>query len=499
MSERSYEGFESNIPKNFSTAFGVSSDLIEEYGALDISLENDLPLFIDPFLLFDSEDDDLRQIHDDIVKYLLFIKEVAILSDQPAPGLLSALFVFPEVKQTWLGFSKNGNSGRGMGLEFGESLYSGLKTVFRDFGEEKTLKSPHMEKFSLIGSSIGKDKISDFATNFAKRYLLQYTEAFAKENIDPSHLSLFAVQKVEFDYVNKRWKSGSYVLPTYKGDYVLLTPRSVLTRNDTFINKNDMIANINRFAPSIGDEALRYSLNAFIDRIFFNAEVKKKERDEAVLSFIQANPEIINYYLKFKEDSGAQARAINDQDIELVKRQFIDSADRISRVLLSSTGFYAKRATSFNEALEKVLFLKDAIENGDLYLTLWHNGRPSSERDIQLLFKLVWQNSQYDLNREVNNGRGPVDYVVSKGSADKAVVEFKLAKNSKLRQNLKNQVEIYKKANKTEYGITVIVFYTEKEQHNLENLLNELGLCGNKQIVLIDARRDNKVSASNVR
>ena len=36
----------------FSDFFDVDRDIIESYGAVDISLINDLPLIIDPFLMF---------------------------------------------------------------------------------------------------------------------------------------------------------------------------------------------------------------------------------------------------------------------------------------------------------------------------------------------------------------------------------------------------------------------------------------------------------------
>ncbi len=39
----------------FSDFFEVLPALLEEYGAFNISLLNDLPLFIDPFLLFNSD------------------------------------------------------------------------------------------------------------------------------------------------------------------------------------------------------------------------------------------------------------------------------------------------------------------------------------------------------------------------------------------------------------------------------------------------------------
>lgn len=38
----------------FSDYFGVDAHALSEYGAFDISVVSDLPMFIDPFLLFNS-------------------------------------------------------------------------------------------------------------------------------------------------------------------------------------------------------------------------------------------------------------------------------------------------------------------------------------------------------------------------------------------------------------------------------------------------------------
>ena len=76
------------------------------------------------------------------------------------------------------------------------------------------------------------------------------------------------------------------------------------------------------------------------------------------------------------------------------------------------------------------------------------------------------------------------------------MVEFKLASNSKLAQNLVKQVEIYKKAHDTDKAIKVILFFSAKEEAKTRNILSDLGLANEKYIVLIDARRNNKVSAS---
>ncbi|MCU0680211.1 MAG: hypothetical protein MUF50_02795 [Planctomycetes bacterium] len=103
----------------------------------------------------------------------------------------------------------------------------------------------------------------------------------------------------------------------------------------------------------------------------------------------------------------------------------------------------------------------------------------------------------FDINREPNNGRGPVDFTVSMGSNDKTLIEFKLASSTKLEKNLKNQVEIYQKANKTDKSFKVIIYFTKEEQAKAEKILKKLGILNHENVVLIDARSDNKPSASN--
>ena len=114
------------------------------------------------------------------------------------------------------------------------------------------------------------------------------------------------------------------------------------------------------------------------------------------------------------------------------------------------------------------------------------------------MFRLACYGVISDVNRECNNGRGPVDYKLSKTNFDKSLVEFKLAGSSKLKQNLQYQVEIYEKANDTKKSIKVIIYFTDKEKERLEKILNELNLNNKENIVVIDAR-NNKISASNVK
>jgi len=101
-----------------------------------------------------------------------------------------------------------------------------------------------------------------------------------------------------------------------------------------------------------------------------------------------------------------------------------------------------------------------------------------------------------DVSREVNDGRGPADYKISRGALDKTIVEFKLASNTKLQRNLERQAEIYQKASDAESGMKVIVYFTDSELKRVRRILSELKLENSPDIILIDARRENKPSAS---
>jgi hypothetical protein len=106
------------------------------------------------------------------------------------------------------------------------------------------------------------------------------------------------------------------------------------------------------------------------------------------------------------------------------------------------------------------------------------------------------QSSRFDVNREPNNGRGPVDFAVSEGAFDKTLIEFKLAKSGSLKRNLAKQLEIYLEANKTPHGMKVIISYSDADYARATKVLTELGLDTNPHVIIIDARATNKPSAS---
>ena len=62
----------------FSDVFGVDPSVLAQYGALNICPWVDIPLFIDPFLLFASEKPEYQALHKQIINYLVYLREHAI-------------------------------------------------------------------------------------------------------------------------------------------------------------------------------------------------------------------------------------------------------------------------------------------------------------------------------------------------------------------------------------------------------------------------------------
>lgn len=479
----------------FSDYFHVSEAQLSAYGAFDVSLISDMPLFIDPFLLFNSKNETYQLLHDNIIKYLLFLKKMS-LSGQLTPHLIDAWYRFPEIKQNWLGFSMAGNYGRGLGRDFALSLDRNLIKI-GDYGEETITRSSHLEKLCLLKDGVGKDNVSDFTANLIKEFLLEYTQTFAQANIDSKLRKNITIPRVRFNYNTHSWESIIYDLPYYNGDYVLLTPKNILTKDNTWINRDDMIENFYSIPEAMPNGQLRDQINHYFLSLL-PQKAKSADRRKAAEKTVEKFPESIDYFIKLKEQNGDRAVDVSSIKVNYSENLYVNQFKSLIQKLANETGFYKIPGNTYEESMARVEFLKDIIENKDGYRFFYdNNGQPiQREADIHMLYRLTWFATLSDINQEVNNGRGPVDFKASRGSADKSLTEFKLASNSQLKRNLQNQVKIYEKANDTNKSIKVIVYFTAAELKTVSRILRELKLEADKTIVLIDARKDNKPSAS---
>ena len=225
-------------------------------------------------MLFNSEKPEYQLLHRQLIKYLKFLRDKSLIG-QVDRGHLRAWYYFPEVSQTWLGFSKSGNRGRGLGKSFAEALYGSLHHVFGDLSDERVTRGEHLEKLTVMGKGVGRDMVSDFTTNLIKGFLCAYTESFALTQINENRTKLVPVREVEFNYCTETWADRRYRLPWYRDDFVLLAPTDILTKTDTWINRRDLFNMYSQVVESVPNDQMRAQINNYFRNVLRLAQGKR--------------------------------------------------------------------------------------------------------------------------------------------------------------------------------------------------------------------------------
>lgn len=489
------------MPTYFSDFFGVKPEVLGAYGAVNISLITDIPLFIDPFLLFNSTKPEYKKLHEEMIGYLRFLYTKSEEGDVDE-GQLQAWYHFKEIKQTWLGFSKTSNQGHGLGHVFAVSLNKNLNKIFQNIERKNGTRTNHLEKVGLVKDGVGRDNISDFTTNLIKHYLCDFTEKFAKKYVAAKLRKRTPVVKAKFNYDTETWETRSYELPYINGDYVILVPKDMLTRDDYWINSRDLFDQFRDIPEAVSDLQLRSQINTYFEKKLYtrpNHTPTKDERDAAIQATLDEYPVLLDAFIKIKEAKGEEATERSQEKVAEALKIFIEQVPPLQEMLSSHTGFYKISGNTYKEAHQRAAYLKDIIENKGGHRLFYVDGKAiHREADLQILYRLVWIGTPSDVSREVNDGRGPADFKVSRGAKDKTIVEMKLASNSQLEKNLKSQAEVYQRASDAKEAIKIIIYFSLKEKLKVERILKKLGLDGHKDIVLIDGGRETKLSASKV-
>ena len=209
---------------------------------------------------------------------------------------------------------------------------------------------------TLVGAGVGQDNISDFTTNLIKGWLCDYTQTFTLEHVAEDLRAEFAVARAEFNYTTQSWATRRYVLPKLGDDYVLLTPTTMLTRHETWINHSDMLSRIDLLPEAVSDAEQRARMNRYLaDRL--GPDPTADERRAAAQATIRAFPELIDLYIKLKEENGDRAEALSAEDVAKTRATFVEAV-QAALGELAGTDFYSRPWTSYEECLARVQYFK---------------------------------------------------------------------------------------------------------------------------------------------
>jgi hypothetical protein len=299
-----------------------------------------------------------------------------------------------------------GNAGTGLGLDFARALARNLTTAFKDFGNETISHGSHLEKLGLLSGGVGRDHLSDFTTNLIRGYLLEYTQTFTLAHIRPEQRARCRVERVRFDYKTERWQSDYFELLVANGDYVILTPKEILTRDEAWINQTDLLGRFHDICVSLPDDSLRTQVNEhFYNQI--NRRTTEKEKRAAAMRTIEQFHELLDYYIRWKEEHGSEAHRSANAKVKETHLQFVENIRALVTQHLADTEFYSGDS-SYEQSMKRVLYLKHVIEDKGGQRLFYVDGKPvQREIDLHVIFRLTWfaNSADLDLNAEVNNGR----------------------------------------------------------------------------------------------
>ncbi|MCG9756449.1 hypothetical protein L1D40_14685 [Shewanella insulae] len=429
-------------PATISSEFGIDVAVLEKLGVVNVLLNTDTLVFIDPLLLEGSAHKEIsdgayqsyRERFEKIIKLLSVSKTV---DDVPWRNA-KRLFHFSKISWTCLGY---GTTVKGSG--FGKDLIS---STLDTASQIVALGVDDIDLFmalALFEEGIGPDRISDMTTNIILPNLISFSERVNQTLKVPT----------------KQFKVGAnnynLVVNPYSDQPLIFVPNDIVRDLPIASDWSD----ISRVVRE--NEDLRERVNGHVGEIWATMTKKDKQRlKKAALRSKEAFQQVMDMILEvepkpydFKSDRNGESFWT-----ELLKQIPKDYPYDLSN--------YAGRKLSAEEVVEivnKILSqFQDLVENKGLWKELWdENGKPRKEKASQRLFFAVAYSyckaNNIDLTPEADSGNGPVDFKLSQGFDSKLVVEVKLSNNSSLVHGYEKQLEIYKKADDTDLGVFLII------------------------------------------
>lgn len=471
----------------FSEAFGVVRSDADDW--FDSHLTIDTKLFIDPVLLLEAGGE-WAEAHNELVAH--FVHCYGLVAKATGPGSVSGnaarrLLTFPEPYELGLGYTASGTRGSGSGDRFAERMADGIAVALAH-----GLDHPeHIEEIGILNEGIGADRISDATANVIKARLIAYTQAVAGRHGVP--LSAHKVRHARVTLDVARWHDEEVQLPTnpLTGRAIILVPEMILNGLPT-LNADDW------FDAHVNDD-IRLSLNLKVGQAVTKA---------SIVSWARRYPERVRDWARAQTSRkdlagynfGADPLGVVQWDREPV--QFV-----------AEHPLPPRSVTTHDDLLELVAEVINCfrifIEEQRGWSLLWNDdGSEKPEAAVQLLFLGVAQ--QYlrefdvELDREVELGRGPVDFKASSGTSARLLIEVKKLHNGKFWNGLQDQLPSYLKSDGATDGWFLAVQYRNGPSAvaRLKTLPAEVALVAAKvgkriRYSTLDARRP--LSASKIK
>jgi hypothetical protein len=411
----------------FSDAFGVTRGRADDW--FDPIVDSDTKIFVDPFLIFQEPSEEWRGAHEQLIghfdKCFHLIAEGNRNPSSTAYKKALALLTFPEPREFCLGYTESGTHGAGGGPGYARLIAAAMESaIVRGLSDLR-----HFEELGILNEGIGPDRISDVTCNVLRARFIAYTKVVAQRH--GIETVRFRVPGAAYDPVRVAWRTEHHDLPCnpVSGRPVLLVPERFL-RELPVLNADDWWENYEA-------QQLRTDVNY---------EVMQRVNKKAIVATARAHPEAVRTWVTERE--GQAARSYNLAKDPRGVYQW-DPATRAYVDAHPLTISPPPDDEAFFNVIELVIAeFKRFVEEQSGWRLLWNDdGTEKPEEAAQLVFMGVARSyckaNNIVVDREVELGRGPVDFKFSNGYSRRAHLEAKKLHSGKFWSGLEQQLPSY--------------------------------------------------------
>ena len=426
-------------PILFSSKFGIRPADLAEAGLLDPILNADTKLFLDPLLVAKSNNPIIKKRGTKALdEGFTNVVELADLSaadgDAAFKGAVKALNL-DERSETGLGYGGTSTRGSSRPVELRRRIVRTTKEIVT-LGEKNPSMIPLM---AIFEEGVGPDTLSDLATNLLLPTLCKITETFCLKHAVT--VRPFGAQYAECSLPEN---------PFRPGEPVILVPRDLLRDLPLAADWSD----VSRVVFEVKE--IRDQVNRMVgDLAKATVSEKKAALRRAALSSRKSIHEIIAAVVGASDSYDESA----DLDGHYLFREFLGRDRTPFKGLLRKPK--TKNQDTLRATVEEIIErFTSLVEDNNLWELLWNKTYPRHERAGQLLFfavaNVICAANDVDISPETNAGGGPVDFKFSTGFRGRVLVELKLSTGAVV-HGYKKQLEVYKKASKSEAGILIVI------------------------------------------
>lgn len=160
-------------------------------------LDEDIPLYLDPFLLWKSPSQQDNSLHTSITNSFNYLGSLFLKDDITAVEILKEI---SECDEAGLGNSKT-KQGKRIGDKMAKTILSTFKNIPQIYSQGFT----HFEELQLLIENFSKDRVSDIACNFLKSFLVDYTIQQCEKYAIPTDLIEISVfDSKKFKIINEK-------------------------------------------------------------------------------------------------------------------------------------------------------------------------------------------------------------------------------------------------------------------------------------------------------